>query len=849
MSVVPQSVDLTNCDREPIHIPGSIQPHGALLAFDASFALALRHSRNAPELLGLSGDINGQAAEALLGAELVHSLRNSLGTTGGSSRPALLFDQAMPSGARFDIAVHRHLSSVIVEFEPAQAGRDQPLQVSRTMIDRISRIQDIDQLVQTAARLVRGVLGYDRVMIYRFEADGAGKVLAEVKRSDLESFLGQYFPASDIPQQARALYLKNTIRIISSASYQPIPLVPQFDLSGEPLDLSYAHLRSVSPIHLEYLRNMGVGASMSISIIVDGELWGLIACHHYSPRTLPMALRVAAEMFGEFFSLHLNALRQKQKLSVATEARQYLDRVLKLAGSRDIEEVLLENLPDFGRLVPNDGYALYLNGRWSATGATPSATDAPALANFIGSVTAGRVWATHSLATHFPPAEDYYQLASGVLAIPLSQLPRDYLFFFRKELVQTLNWAGNPDKSYETGPMGDRLTPRKSFAIWKQAVHRQAQPWTDAEREIAEAARASLVEVVLRHSEMLEEERAKADVRQRMLNEELNHRVKNILSVIKSLVGQPVQQGRRIEDYVASLKGRIQALSFAHDQVIRGEGGGMLADLINAELTPYRGGSTQVRVRDEGTWLDSRAYSVMALVLHELATNAAKYGALSSTGGQLDIDARITASGDAVIEWQERGGPLVSPPSREGFGTALLDRSVPYDLGGESEITYAPSGVTARFRLPARHVRRKGSEPAPGAALNPVSTANAALPPDLAILLVEDQMLIAMDAEGMLADRGFTSVATANSAAEALRYIKSTPVAVAILDVNLGDSTSLPVAEALRERGVPFVFATGYGDGGTIPPELADVPVVRKPYDAQALVSALSRVLGSAARP
>ncbi len=843
MSTAQQSVDLTNCDREPIHIPGSIQPHGALLAFDASFAVALRHSRNTPELLGLSGEINGQAAETLLGADLVHSLRNALGAAGGSSRPALLFDQAVPTGGRFDISVHRHLSSVIVEFEPASAVRDQPLQLSRTMIDRISRIENIDQLVQTAARLVRGVLGYDRVMIYRFEADGAGKVLAEVKRADLESFLGQYFPASDIPQQARALYLKNTIRIISSASYQPIPLVPQFDLSGEPLDLSYAHLRSVSPIHLEYLRNMGVGASMSISIIVDGELWGLIACHHYSPRVLPMSLRVAAEMFGEFFSLHLNAMRHKQKLRLATEARQYLDRVLKLASSRDLEDVLLDNLGDFGRLVPNDGFALYLNGRWLASGAAPSATDAPALASFIGSVTQGRVWATHSLAAHFPPAEAYYQLASGVLAIPLSQLPRDYLFFFRKELVQTLNWAGNPDKSYETGPLGDRLTPRKSFAIWKQAVHRQAQPWTEAEREIAEAARASLVEVVLRHSEMLEEERAKADVRQRMLNEELNHRVKNILSVIKSLVGQPVQQGRNLEDYVSSLKGRIQALSFAHDQVIRGEGGGMLSDLVNAELTPYRGGGSQIRIRDEGTWLDSRAYSVMALVLHELATNAVKYGALSIPGGQLDIDAKITETGDAVIDWQERGGPLVSPPSRIGFGTALLDRSVPYDLGGQSEVSYAPAGVTARFRLPARHVRRKGNEAASNAGALPSAAAATSLPPDLAILLVEDQMLIAMDAEGMLADRGFTAVATASSAAEALRHLRSSPVAVAILDVNLGDSTSLPVAEALRAKDIPFVFATGYGDGGTIPPTFADVPVVRKPYDVQSLVSALSRVL------
>jgi light-regulated signal transduction histidine kinase (bacteriophytochrome) len=531
-----QTVDLTNCDREPIHIPGSIQPHGALLCFDVGLTTVLRHSRNVPDLLGLAGEINGRAVDALLGPELTHTLRNALSTTINAARPALLFGQILPTGRAFDIAVHRHMSNVIVEFESASASGEQPLTVARAMIDRISRIDNTTQLIQQAARIVRGILGYDRVMIYQFERDGAGKVLAEMKRADLESFLGQYFPASDIPQQARALYLKNTIRIISSSSYQPVALAPQFDLSGEPLNLSHAHLRSVSPIHLEYLRNMGVGASMSISVIVDGELWGLIACHHYAPRVLPMSIRVAAEMFGEFFSLHLSALRQRQKLNLATEARAYLDRVLKLASQRNIEDVLIKNLDDFGRLIPNDGYALYLNGRWHAAGATPSAADAPGLAAFLANVTSGRVWATHSLPSHFPDAEAYYQIASGVLAIPLSQQPRDYLLFFRKELVQTLNWAGNPDKSYETGPMGDRLTPRKSFAIWKQTVNRQSQPWTDGEREIAEATRGALVEVVLRHNEMLEQERAKADVRQRMLNEELNHRVKNILSVIKSLV-------------------------------------------------------------------------------------------------------------------------------------------------------------------------------------------------------------------------------------------------------------------------------------------------------------------------
>jgi len=840
MTAVQQTVDLTNCDREPIHIPGSIQPHGAMLVYDAALSMTLRHSQNVYDMLGLSGEINGAPAETHLGAELVHTLRNAVAGVGEGVRPALLLGQKL-GDKRFDIAIHRYRANTIVEFEPAGSEGDAPLHLARSMIGRIAQLDSVDKLVQQSARLIRGTLGYDRVMVYRFERDGSGKVIAETKRADLESFLGQYFPASDIPKQARELYLKNTIRIISSSTYRAVPVVPVLDLSGEPLDLSYAHLRSVSPIHLEYLRNMGVGASMSISIIADGELWGMIACHHYSEKTLPMALRVAAEMFGEFLSLHLSALRQKSKLDTATRARAYLDRVLQLASQMEIADVLSENLADFGRLVPNDGIGLFIGGKWSGFGATPSATEIPALARFIGQVAEGRVWATHLLSKAFPDAEAYYQIASGVLAIPLSQTPRDYLFFFRKELVQTLNWAGNPDKTYESGPMGDRLTPRKSFALWKETVHRQAEPWSEADREIAEAARASLVEVVLRHNEMLAEERAKADVRQRMLNEELNHRVKNILSVIKALVGQPVQEGRSLTDYVATLKGRIQALAFAHDQVVRGDGGGALGELIGAELSPYRGGLNAVVLDGPAVWIDARAFSVMALVLHELATNAAKYGALSVPGGRLEIRWRLLGSGDCQIDWTESGGPPVSPPTREGFGTALLDRSVPYDLGGASKVTYAPGGLEARFRLPARHVRLDNVVPIGRVTSTMPQGKTDAVPFEARILLVEDQMLIAMDVEGLLNDRGYGTVIATNSADDALRLVRAQRPDFGILDVNLGSGTSLGVAEELKRLGVPFIFATGYGDSGMIPEALSAAPIVKKPYDITAVLAALEQ--------
>ena len=298
--------------------------------------------------------------------------------------------------------------------------------------------------------------------------------------------------------------------------------------------------------------------------------------------------------------------------------------------------------------------------------------------------------------------------------------------------------------------------------------------------------------------------------------------------------------------YVTSLKGRVQALAFAHDQVIRGDGGGALVDLINAELTPYRGPASTIVLDGPKLWLDSRAFSVMALVLHELATNAAKYGALSRTGGMLTVSWRYLPNGDAELVWRESGGPPVTPPARQGFGSRLIDRSIPYDLGGRSSVDFARDGLHATFVLPASHLSSAlgaSSQDAAGTTRARGDVSGAALGSDMTVRIVEDQMLIAMDVDSTLADHGVQKIITTGSAAEALARLRDVTPDVAILDVNLGQGTSIPVAEELRRRAVPFIFATGYADGQMIPPEFKAVPVVRKPFETAALISTLESVL------
>lgn len=392
----PDRVDLTNCDREPIHIPGRIQPHGILLACDTDLSTVRRHSLNAAEALALPfDDINGRRLEDIVGNDCAHDLRNALLRSADPARPGLILGLRLARpDAVFNVAVHQYKGAVIVEFEPTEnPAAGAPLEIVRSLIARLNQVTKVDDLCNRTSRYLRGALGYDRVMIYRFAHDGSGQVVSEARAPALETFMGRHFPASDIPRQARELYLRNTIRVICDASGAFVDIEPAVDASGNPLDLSFANLRSASPIHCEYLRNMGVAASMSISVIVAGRLWGLIACHHYSPRPLQMPLRVAAELFGDFFSLHLQAMLRKQSLDTAIKARRALDGVLRnVAHHTDLARFLRDSICDFGGLMPCDGVGIWMNGRWSAEGSVPPDEAIPALARFVNSVADGQVW-------------------------------------------------------------------------------------------------------------------------------------------------------------------------------------------------------------------------------------------------------------------------------------------------------------------------------------------------------------------------------------------------------------------------------------------------------------------------
>ncbi|WP_207538914.1 HWE histidine kinase domain-containing protein [Sabulicella rubraurantiaca] len=841
----PTPADLSICDREPIHLLGGIQPFGFLLAISPDWEIR-RASANAAEWTGIEAEaLIGTQARALLDGEAVHDIRSRLQMLMGTAHvESLLGLHAFPGKPPVDVAVHMAADGFVLEFErhvPEDAGAAAAV---RDAIGRLQNIADFPALCRSVTRHLRALSGFDRVMMYRFDEDGSGEVVAEAVRAGLGSFLGQRFPASDIPRQARALYERNTIRVIADVSAAPIPIVPALDAAGLPLDLSMSVGRAVSPVHLEYLRNMDVAASLSVSILRQGRLWGLLACHNMTPRTLSLAKRSAIDFLGQMLSWLLEsrereAGRVAERVAYETHARladALLSRGSGLAG-------LVDHLAPLRVQMGADGLALCLGGRVTADGDVPSQEALHSLVTLLEMRSEGRVLATDSLGTVHPPAASFAAIGSGLLAVPLPRSPRDWILFFRKEAARKVTWAGRPAKALEPSADGLRLSPRKSFEAWEETVRGRSLPWGLTETTLAESLRVTLLEVALRLADRAERAFHAAQDRQELLIAELNHRVRNILNLTRGIVSQSRGGADSVTEFSRIVSQRIQALSRAHDQINDGSGEAVsLRSMILREAEAYLGVSRERLIIEGGdVTVEPGAVATLALVLHEMITNAAKYGALLGSHGLIRVTIGRDALGALVLDWVESGGPPVRAPSRRGFGSTIIERTIPHELNGTAELDYRPDGLVARFTLPAQHLRDGVGEgamrPLPAAA--PVASGTGL--PDT-VLLVEDNLIIALETEDLLINLGARSVETAASAEGAFRLLQELRPDLAILDFNLGHGNSVPVAERLQAMGVPFVFATGYGEASFISDAMENVPVLQKPFEADSLLAAFARL-------
>ena len=833
-----QTVDLTSCDREPIHIPGRIQPFGFLLATRDDFTVVAT-SANAGTFLGRS-DIVGRPLHDSFSTETIALIRDKMMSEQGPASVERLFAINLRADLPpFDLAVHRSGNHLIIEGEPSDTDTNlNSGEVVRAMLARLRNTHNFDAFCQTAARQIKWLTGFDRVMVYRFAPDGAGEVIAEAAEPGRESFLGLHYPASDIPKQARILYTRNWLRIIADIDDKPSPIEPDI-LDGVPLDLSMSVTRAVSPIHIEYLRNMGVRASLSISILHEGKLWGLFACHHYSPRRISFERRTAAELFGQMFSWVLESRERERDIAYEARARELHNKMMaELATGKPGGETLRNFLSALRDTIACDGVGVWLDGKATLSGATPTVADFERLTRHFRAMNLQDVFATHDVGKSIPNAGALVDNAAGVLAIPVSRAAPDYLVFFRNEIARSVHWAGDPNKPVTTGPLGDRLTPRKSFELWREVVRGQSAHWTESDLRIASSLRVTLLEVIFRLTDAAEKERKSAQERQELLIAELNHRVRNILSLIRSLINQGKNSTMTAEEFASVVGGRIQALARAHDLITKTNWGpGSVRTLVAEETAAYLGGKAE-RVIDKGpdVALEPEAFSTLALVVHELVTNSAKYGALCDSSGVVNITWELGDAGQLVISWQESGGPPVTPPTRRGFGTTIIERSIPYDLAGESEIHYELLGLRARLVIPARfvtHIHAAGDAPR----ARPVNEEKTMFSGN--VMVLEDNLIIAMDAEQIMTRLGARRVELAGTVGEAMKILDGGKIDFALLDINLGFENSIPVAMRLREMKVPFAFATGYGEGASLPPELKDAPIVQKPYMPETIVTVM----------
>lgn len=416
-----------------------------------------------------------------------------------------------PGGkARLEGLAHRADGGLVVEMEcipaapvPGDApcvtlGKEALLARMQSMVERFSHASNIGVLSDAVVQNVRDLTGYDRVMVYKFDPDGHGKIIAEARDPRLDSLLGHHYPASDIPQRARELYMRNRVRVLVDVHYTPSPLQPRLSpLTGEELDMSQSYLRSMSPLHLQYLKNMGVTATLVVSLVHEGRLWGLIAAHHYAPRNLSFAIRAACELLAEVISTRIAAIENYAHAQVALLVRRLEQRLIEATSTEgDWRQALFRNPRTLLQPLEATGAALFYDGDVLTTGEVPSTPELRALMQWVDGQQPSPLFSCSSVARENPALASLTPVASGVLAIKLSVNRPDYLMWFRKEQLLTVTWAGDPTKAVIGNDPMD-LSPRRSFAAWSEIVRGTALPWSSAELMLARAVGNALCDIVL----------------------------------------------------------------------------------------------------------------------------------------------------------------------------------------------------------------------------------------------------------------------------------------------------------------------------------------------------------------
>ncbi|HEV7254894.1 MAG TPA: ATP-binding protein [Mesorhizobium sp.] len=504
MEAIARGVDLATCDQEAIHIPGSIQPHGVLFLVDEHFRI-VQASANAAR-------VSRQTSEGPLGKPLPEILAPGAeaildALEGVEDGPPQSLGLCNLNGTPFSALSHRSAGQLVLEFEQVaaeQASRDAFYPEIRAFIEALQATRSFEELSRLVVRQARKVTGFDRVMLYQFDRDWNGTVVAEDLGGALPSYLDLRFPASDIPAQARELYRLNRLRLIPDANYTPVPIRPTLNpATGKPIDLSFSALRSVSPVHVEYMKNMGTLASMSVSVLREGRLWGLISCHSRAPHHVSPAARSTCDLLAQIFAAQAAAQEQMRETAHRVELQSVQTRLLaRMSAEENFAEGLIGHPDELMHVAGAYGAAVVLGDFCRTVGAAPGEAEVRAVADWLRE-RQKEVFATDRLPAVMPEAARFKDTASGLLAVSVSKLHAGYVLWFRPEVIRTVRWGGDPNKPVEPEAGNLRLHPRKSFEAWKETVRERAVPWRESEIETATELRNAILGIVLRKAEEL----------------------------------------------------------------------------------------------------------------------------------------------------------------------------------------------------------------------------------------------------------------------------------------------------------------------------------------------------------